>query len=302
MTLIRHRWPLLLITTGLLIGPACPQARADWKWHQTISPHFVVSHESAWAPSGFVISLEKMHNRLRRDLAMFSPWMARERLNLFLYAGQETYVKGQFTPPSWSNGIAILDKKAVVVFDQPSRAKLHEIISHETTHLLFESYWKEAGKTPPSWLNEGLSMMEETDSLGSPEKSEWYRAMAAWPLESVMPMKEFLAINPTQDIKDDKEKVSVWYIQAFSLVFYLYQKHSRLQFKNLCAQLRDGRGIDETMWVVYRYPKLADLEKAWKTWLALPEHRRRASSFDSAPAAAKAEGDFKPIRSFDTFR
>lgn len=286
----------------LSLGPLQGRAWADWKWHQTISPHFVVSHESAWAPPGFVMTLEKMHNRLRRDLAMFSPWISRDRLNLFLYSGQESYLGGQFAPPAWSNGIAILDQKAVVVFDQASRTKLHEIISHETTHLLFEGYWKEAGKTPPSWLNEGLSMMEETDSLGSPEKSEWYRAMAAWPISTVMPLKEFLAINPTQDIKDDKEKVSVWYIQAFSLVYYLYQKHSRLQFKNLCSQLRDGRGLEETLWMAYRYPKIADLEKAWRAWLASPEHRRRVEKFIAAPAEEKRDGEFKSIRSFENFR
>src|SRR5438045_9286300 len=85
-------------------------AGADWGWRQTLSPHFVVFHESAWTPSGFVLDLEKMHNRLRMDLSMFSPWMSKERLNLYLYKGQQSYLEGEFKPPKWSNGISLSEK------------------------------------------------------------------------------------------------------------------------------------------------------------------------------------------------
>ncbi len=278
---------------------ACGTAGAT-QWRETVSPHFVIAHESPWTPPGFVIALEKLHNRLRMDLSMFSPWMAKERLRLYLYKERATYLKGEFEPPSWSNGIAMYDKKAVAVHDQPEAAKLLQIIAHETTHLLFEGFWKEAGKQPPSWLNEGLAMMEESESVGKPEKSDWYQAMAYQPRKSLLPLEKFFAINPTTDIKDDQEKVTAWYVQAYSLVYFLYRRHSRLQFKTFCGHLRDGRPLKESLWLSYRFATLAKLESAWREWLDSPEHKKRVEALAQTGARAKVVPSAIPI--MDGFR
>lgn len=253
------------------------------EWRQTLSPHFTVMHEAAWAPPGFVMTLERLHNRLRRDLAMFSPWMAKERLKLYLYKDRASYLAGEFSPPAWSNGIALYQRKIVAVYDQQDRRKLAEIVAHETTHLLFESYWGEAGKAPPSWLNEGLAMLEEAEASSGAERSPWYRAMAALPRGDFLPMARFLEMNPTHDLKDDKEKVGVWYIQAFSLVYFLSRERTRLQFKDFCARLRDGKPLPEALWLVYRFQGAAKLEKAWKEWLASPVHLKRAQLITNEP-------------------
>lgn len=275
----------------------------DWAWRETLSPHFVVSHERAWMPGGFIMSLERMHSRLRLDLAMFSPWMAKERLKLYLYKNQKSYKAGEFSPPEWSNGIALYDRKTVAVYDQPDKDKLLEVISHETTHLIFEGYWGEAHKTPPSWLNEGLAMMEEGASQEQPERSPWYEAMAYLPERPTIPMEDFLKINPTQDLKDKQADVGVWYVQAYALVYFLFRQHSRLQFKNFCEKLRGGKDIEESLWLVYRLHSLNDFEKVWKAWLRDPVHKKRLPARSSFSIGEEKEKEpigaikgFKPLR------
>lgn len=266
---------------------------ADGFWHETLSPHFQVKHQAGFLPPGFVLGLEKIHNRLRMDLSMFAPWVAKERLKLYLYADRKSYVGGEFKPPAWSNGIAFHKERVVAVYDQANRPKLLEIIAHETTHLLFEGYWWENGKPPPQWLNEGLAMMEENDDPRVPEKSEWFQTQALLDPNKTIPFKEFVEIRPTQDMKDqDKDQVSLWYVQAFSLVHFLYREHSRLQFQNFCGMLRDGKEIDEAAWRVYRFRSSEDLDHAWRNWLKKPTTIARMRRFvkPSASYAREEEG------------
>jgi hypothetical protein len=284
-----------------LASAAC--AAGSVRWQETVSPHFVVRHESPWTPPGFVLSLEKIHNRLRMDLSMFSPWMAKERLSLYLYKSRETYLAGEFEPPAWSNGLAFASRKLVVVHGQKEHKKLMEVISHETTHLLFEGYWAEAGKRPPTWLNEGLAMMEESALQSDPARTDWYQSMAYWPRESIIPLREFMDISPTKDLQSGSDKrVAAWYVEAYSLVYYLYRQHSRLQFKNFCAQLRIGRGVEESFWTVYRYRSLNDLERGWRKWLADPVHRRRVEKALGSASASGVTPTTIEASGFESFR
>jgi hypothetical protein len=247
-----------------------------WDWHTSLSPHFQVYHEKAFMPGGFSMALEKIHGRLRFDLSTFSPWMSKERLKLYLYQDKETYSKGEFKPPAWSNGISMYEKRTVAVYDQPDRRKLIDVIAHETTHLLFESYWGELGRRPPSWLNEGLAMVEEADPQ-HPENSDWFRAMIRLPEKGYVPIAKLVAIIPTEHLKNDSDAVATWYVQSYSLVYFLLRGHSRLQFKSFCAKLRDGAPLEQALWLSFRYSSLAKLEKDWLAWLRGPGVRSALS-------------------------
>ncbi|HAM36821.1 MAG TPA: hypothetical protein DEB40_13495 [Elusimicrobia bacterium] len=289
---------VLILTAALwVMAAACPAGQQSWKWRESTSLHFAVAHEAPWAPNGFLVSLEKMHGRLRMDLGMFTPWMAKERVKLFLYKDVASYRAGEFNPPAWSNGLALYELKAVAVPDNPDRKNLMQVISHEVTHMLFRNYWQEAKKEPPAWLNEGLAMMEEAEAPDHPERTVWYQQMAVTAPASFMPMEKFAAINPATDLRQD-EAVKNWYVQAYSVVYFLYRGHQRLQFKNLCAQLRDGKSLDESLWLAYRFHGAAAFEKAWRQWLGRSEHRNRveaALAAEPLPSAAETPAhDGKP--------
>ena len=281
-------------------------------WHETDSPHFAVIHEMTWLPAGFIMNLERMHGRLRMDLGWLSPWMDKERIKLYLYKTTRSYLAGEFQPPAWSNGLAIFASRSVAVPDQADHKVLLRVISHESTHLLFDGYWHEASKAPPpAWINEGLAMMEENDTPAQPERSPWFQSMVLAKPDSFLPMQRFFALSPTKDL-DNKAAIGDWYIQAYSMVYFLYHEYQSLQFKNLCIHLREGRSLERCLWLAYRYNSLDSLEKDWRRWLGRADMRARVrrALADAPHEEYSSEGrkdpsaplQFTPMKGFKSLR
>jgi hypothetical protein len=216
--------------------------------------------------------------------------MAKEKINLFVYADNESYLNGEFTPPKWSNGLAIYERKAVAIPTMKDPRKMLQVMAHETTHLLFDSYWKESRREPPSWLNEGLAMLQEAQSPDKPETSSWYQQMTYVEVARFPALEIFFETTPTKDLHDNQTAVAEWYVQAYSVTHFLLRKHSRLQFKSLCAQLRDGKPVAEALWLTYRYRKVSDLDKTWRQWLTDPSHKRRVAALAEEERKGVDEG------------
>lgn len=272
----------------LLPAPARAAGTQGWDWRETPTPHFRVMHQDVWLPQGLTTGIERLHFRLSMDLGAFSPWMAKEKIGLYVYRDLTSYVEGEFKPPPWSNGVAIYDKRAVAIPTMRETSSMLRVLSHETTHLLFVSYFREGHRDPPSWVNEGLAMLEEADRPERPETSVWYQNMVEMDPKKWLPMDEFLTINPTKDLHDDKAAVGDWYIQAYSVTHFLVRKHSRLLFKSFCAALRDGKTSEEALKSVYHFRSLADFQHRWRQWLADPSHKRRVAALK---ANERAGGD-----------
>ncbi len=276
---------MLRVLLAFLALAAPARAARDgqgWDWHESGTPHFVMKHQAAWLPAGFSMGAERVHSRLRMDLGMFSPWMSKEKINLFIYADQESFLQGEFQPPKWSNGLAIYDRKAVALPTMKDPRKMLQVMAHETTHLLFDSYWREAHREPPSWINEGLAMLQEADSPDRPETSTWYQQMTLIEAKKFPDLETFFAVTPTKDLHDNQAAVAEWYVQAYSVTHFLLRKHSKLQFKSFCAHLRDGKPVADALWLTYRYRRVSDLDKKWRQWLSDPIHKRRVAALSTA--------------------
>lgn len=276
-------------------------------WRETSTPHFRIYHQETWLPPGLTIGIERIHFRLGMDLGTFSPWMAKEKIALYVYRDLQSYVGGQFSPPPWSNGVAIYAKKAVAIPTMKESKQMLRVLAHETTHLLFVSYFREQHRDPPSWVNEGLAMLEEADSPEKPQTSQWYQSMVATDPGKWFPIEDFLQINPTKDLNDDKSQVALWYVQAYSITHFLVRKHSRLQFKAFCAALRDGRSSAEALKSVYHFRSLKEFDKAWRAWLSDPTHKRRVEALADSDRATgdgviqkAVRGGNSPFHAFST--
>ncbi len=149
---------LFFLLTGALWAKQPPPGAS---WHLKSAPHFEIYHESSWSPNSVTLELERLYGKLRLNVSMFAPWMMKEKTRIYIYRNQETYLKGEFTPPKWSKGLAYFSKKTIVVYDTGDTVKLLAVIAHELTHLYFESFYGEHIKYPPQWLNEGLAVMME---------------------------------------------------------------------------------------------------------------------------------------------
>lgn len=283
---------LLTLSAALSFAAEIPTAPAV-SWHLKASPHFEILHESAWSPGSISLELEKIYSSLRLKMAMFAPWMVKEKARIYIYASQGSYANGEFNPPPWSKGLAYASKKTVVVYDAGDIVKLKAVIAHELSHLYFEGYFGEKLKYPPQWLNEGLAVYLEESVF--PEGGPWGRALAYFPPERQAAFPGFF------DLKIDQLKseagIADWYLQAYGTVLYLYRPHTRVQFKAFCDALRSGEKLQDALWKGYRIREGRDFGNKWSAWLdaySQPQINGRP------PGSRSASFDFKPVQ-FSSF-
>lgn len=247
------------------------------KWHIKKSPHFIVYHESAWSPDSIVIELEKIYNIMKIDISMFSPWMMKEKGKVYIYSSRETYLNGKFDPPKWSKGLAFSKKKTIVVYDTGDIPKLKAVIAHELTHLYFEYFFGEKFKYPPQWLNEGLAVLMEDKSYG---EGPWGNALKYIPKERYLKFAGFFDLELSQ--LQDKQSIGDWYLQSFGIIKYLFNPRKRIQFKNFCDLIRDGKNIQTALWTAYRIKNLRHFEDLWFKWVDGYGRKKKPSNFPSA--------------------
>lgn len=284
--------PLLALLLALLLRPASAQEPAQAStasWHVKTSPHFEILHESVWSPGAISLEMERMYSTMRLSMAMFAPWMVREKTKVYIYSSQASYLAGEFKPPRWSKGLAYSEKKTIVVYDPGDMDKLKAVIAHELTHLYFEGYFAEKLKYPPQWLNEGLavSMEDAVFQNGGP----WSKALPYFTPDRRTPYPEFFSLRIDQ-LKGDA-RIADWYLQAYGTVLYLYRPYTRLQFKSFCEGLRNGELLDDALWKGYRVGG-RDFGPKWSAWLAA--YSTGGGDNAGQAGAPSASFNFKPIQ------
>ena len=268
-------------------------------WHLKESPHFKIYHESSWSPASIVIELEKIYNMMKMDISMFSPWMMKEKGKVYIYGSKKTYLSGEFKPPSWSKGLAFINKKTIVVYDSGDMSKLKAVIAHELTHLYFEGFFGEKFKHPPQWLNEGLAVSMEDKSYG---KGPWHNALKYVSAERYISFSDFFDVKISQ--LDNKQKIGDWYLQAFGIVKYLFNSRKRIQFKSFCDLIRAGKNVEKALWTSHRIKSLGDFEQSWLKWLkTYGKEKENSSDFPSAsfnfvPVKMTPAKKFKKFKNF----
>ncbi len=260
------------------------------EWKIKSSPNFVLYYEGKWTPDSIMIELEKIFAKMRLNVSMFAPWMTKQKANIYIYANQNNYLKGEFSPPTWSKGLAIYNKKAVVVYDMGNQEKLKATLAHELTHLYFESFFYEKLKSPPQWLNEGLAVYME--DLSYDGEGPWKRALRYTMPEKYIKFDTFF--KTTVDQLESSEKISNWYLQSYGIVAYLYRSNKRLAFKNFCDLVREKYDINKNLWDAYRYKKASELEIEWKKWLIQSLHET-----DNSPLKDSRNFNFKPFKQIE---
>ena len=152
----------------MLCGPAAARDGQGWNWRQTQTPHFLINSQATWLPAGFSMGAERVHSRLRMDLGLLSPWMTKEKINLYIYADHEGFLAGEFAPPKWSNGLAVYDRKAVAMPTMKDPRKMLAVMAHEATredlllHRVRSEVW---GAAAP--------MLQETGHDGAQLRQRW---------------------------------------------------------------------------------------------------------------------------------
>jgi hypothetical protein len=129
------------------------------------------------------------------------------------------------------------DRDFIVLSGRVFPETLTSIVYHELTHYFLSRTLVE---DRPVWLNEGLAeyfatadIREEEITLGglSPERMQSLRA------NSMLPLKQFFAVDTSSSYYNESLKASVFYAQAWAFVHYLMHGPHAAEFRRYLEAL-----------------------------------------------------------------
>lgn len=245
------------MVAAFLLLAQLAQAQSEASWNKDETQHFTIRHESPGSSLGDDNLIERIYEALHPALWQLVPWMTQDKIEIYLYAGRDSFLKGRFNPPPWSGGLMsdAHGEKLLAIYEPMDAATT----AHELTHLYFHTYFDEKSAPPPSWLDEGLAMMLQDDALTLPDPREKGPILPA-----PIPMRTFVRSRPAQDTPS--ARVAVWYQQAHSVVRFLKRGHIEDLFASFCQKIRDGADLETALRDVYGYPDLDAFEQAWLKW------------------------------------
>jgi hypothetical protein len=159
------------------------------------------------------------------------------------------------------------------------------ILPHEIAHLIFRDFVGFKGVVP-LWLDEGVAQWTEEKKRQQVKKmaKEMYfnnglltmNDMMKFPIGDIT-SGENVYIRPTRTRSGEKgvlfltgdNLITVYYVQAVSLVGFLIEKFGKINFTDFCRSLRDGKGLEEALTAVYsaHIRNLDDFDDQWRAYV-----------------------------------
>jgi hypothetical protein len=112
----------------------------------------------------------------------------------------------------------------------------------------------------PLWLEEGVATYQEKKNYFL--KSE---------LAARINQGKFIGLDELTrtdvSLLEDKEGVSLFYNESYSLVRYLIDAFGKDKFVLFCQNLRDKRDLSRALVSAYSFKDLRDFEDSWKKYI-----------------------------------
>lgn len=240
----------------------------DLKEDRTI--HFIVRYYSD-VDVNFLRKLknaaEKAYRDIANDLHFFreEPWTFDNRACIYVYENRDRYLK-ETGMPQWSAGAADMNRKTVYTYDGAWDV-FRYILKHELTHLIFREYVGHNSYIP-KWLNEAAAVYMEQDADRSQRAAQVKDLLES----SYIPLKQLFdnsfTFSETVDAEGSltgTDRVRAFYLESFSVLYFLIERYSAFKFHLLCRDMREGKDFDEAFFDNYRSIKdIDDLENKWK--------------------------------------
>ncbi|MCX7641406.1 MAG: peptidase MA family metallohydrolase [Elusimicrobiales bacterium] len=245
-------------------------------WHRIETKNFNIYMEGKWQIQSISMEIEKIYSLLKMYLSSFSPWMLKEKTNIYIYQNYENYLKSEFKPPQWSKGLCFHKKRTIVVYYRDTLEDLLSTIIHELTHLYYEDFFLRKMKGPPIWLNEGLAVYMESIYKGN--NSQWNKSLIFIPHDKIINFSSFIKTDINK-LKSDEE-IAFWYLQAFGMVKYLYSNFGKASFYKFNLEISNNITIEKSLWNIYRISDWEIFEKRWLDWIA---RLKKSQEFEFKP-------------------
>ncbi len=151
-----------------------------------------------------------------------------------------------------------------------------ETMTHELGHLWL-IFWMDGtglkepqyGSSLPDWLDEGVANLLEGPRAHAAYRGEMRRRVAAG---THQPLAElFACVHPISRQKTDKPKAAdrwLFYAQTHSITAYLAEGLGPEAFRHVVTTLKQGKGLEAALGAKGLPKSVAELESAWKAWVA----------------------------------
>jgi len=240
----------------------------EWKIRK--STHFIVRYKNC--SDSFLYKLvdqaEDAYREVTQELRFFrdEPWLWDKRALIYVFDTKDDYLS-HTQMPAWSTGCARPFEKTVYTYSE-SYEFFKYTLTHELAHLIFREF---VGKVSiPLWLDEGVAVYMERRR----ESSSMEPGVRKLVRENLyIPFNEFLYLNFEDLDKQrgpDKELrgldfVGRYYLQSFSIVYFLIQKYDNYKFTRLLRKLKSGKGVNEAFLDTYgAFRDIEDFEEQWR--------------------------------------
>jgi len=211
-------------------------------------------------------------------------WTWQNRVKIYIYPDRESFLKstGQ---PKWSEGMADYTDKEIISYEW-GEDFVESLLPHEIAHLIFRDFVGFKGDIP-LWLDEGVAQWAEEAKRAEMKAlvDQLYEDDGLLLLSDLMELKinalkdiDRLFIRPTRTKKgkdgvlflSTENLVTIYYLEAVSLVGFLIEKYGSNRFADFCRQLRDGKMLEDALQSAYsgRLKGMDGLEEEWRKYLA----------------------------------
>lgn len=226
------------------------EVSAEGGFDRADSEHFAVSFEGGGtsAQAGHLVSLllEEAYHRVGTGLDYYPP----DTVHAVLYTAQQ--FRDVTRSPGWAG--ALYDGKIRLPVGGLTEKSdlLARVVRHEYTHAVVHRL---AGGRAPTWLNEGLAMLQEGEEYDDLIDRLRAHIRAGGQVASLRQLEgSFLSMNGAQ--------AQAAYISSLAATDYLVRRHGLGTARRILEQLGEGRSLDEalraTLFVSYD-----DFDRAW---------------------------------------
>ena len=181
-----------------------------------------------------------------------------KKIKIYVYRNQRDYFARTKTS-HWAGGHAVLHgERTIYTFEQ--KDLLRNILAHEVTHLVFDSYMGTPRHANLTWLHEGLAVYEDKRF----SKKKWNIKRL---LKHKLPhVREILKYNSGLD--NNSEQISLWYMQVGTLIMFLFEI-DRMGFKIFCENFKTYKNIDMALSSTYpwNFRNIDELNVAFRKWI-----------------------------------
>jgi hypothetical protein len=214
-------------------------------WVQVSSDTFIVKSSAGEERAKRVLKeLEGFHQLVGTTLVFRNTELPELPIEVLLIGDQETM--NEFEPEYDGRKVHVAgfyqagqDRDFIVLSGRVFPDTLTSVVYHELTHY----FLGRSLASRPTWLNEGLAEYFSTAEIREDEISLGGVSLDRLQLlktSSMLPLRNFLAVDSSSPYYNESAKASVFYAQAWAFMHYLMHGEHASGFKQYLAALQKG--------------------------------------------------------------